>query len=204
MLRDCYEAFAIASFFTLLCHYLEPTLKEQKNHFREVTPRNWVWPLPWIQKCSGGPEKGAFRIPRSGLTWFNVRESLSSSHPQWNVWISPCEIELIDTQIIYVGIYQYCFIRVLFTFVAMFTQLFGRYCQSSLSPAFAHVWVMCFEAASVTVAMYCLIQFYLQLKTDLAAHRPFLKVLCIKLVIFFSFWQSVCLPKSRHIGRSKN
>lgn len=73
VLRDCYEAFAIASFFTLLCHYLEPTLKEQKNHFREVTPRNWVWPIPWCQKCSGGPEKGAFRIPRSGLTWFNVR-----------------------------------------------------------------------------------------------------------------------------------
>ena len=40
--------------------------------------------------------------------------------------------------------------------------------------------------------MFCLIQFYIQLREDLAEHRPFMKVLCIKLVIFFSFWQTVC------------
>jgi hypothetical protein len=73
VLRDCYEAFAIASFFTLLCNYVEPTLHEQKNYFRKLEPRNWVWPMGWFQKCSGGAEKGLLRKPRSGLTWFNVR-----------------------------------------------------------------------------------------------------------------------------------
>lgn len=38
--------------------------------------------------------------------------------------------------------------------------------------------------------MYCVIQFYVQLRQDLADHHPFLKVLAIKLVIFLSFWQS--------------
>ncbi|KFY42727.1 hypothetical protein V494_02285 [Pseudogymnoascus sp. VKM F-4513 (FW-928)] len=38
--------------------------------------------------------------------------------------------------------------------------------------------------------MYLLIQFYIQLRTDLAEHSPFLKVLAIKLVIFLSFWQT--------------
>jgi len=88
-------------------------------------------------------------------------------------------------------VFQYCLIRVLFTIVAVITQLFNVYCESSLSPAFAHIWVQVFEAASVTIAMFCLIQFYIQLKGDLAEHKPFLKVLCIKLVIFFSFWQRV-------------
>lgn len=46
------------------------------------------------------------------------------------------------------------------------------------------------EGLAVTVAMYCLIQFYVQLRTDLAPHQPFLKVAAIKLVIFLSFWQT--------------
>lgn len=50
---------------------------------------------------------------------------------------------------------------------------------------------MVIEGSCVTVAMYCLIQFYVQLRADLAEHQPFLKVCAIKLVIFLSFWQTV-------------
>lgn len=39
--------------------------------------------------------------------------------------------------------------------------------------------------------MYCLIQFYIQIKDDISQYQPFLKILSIKLVIFLSFWQSV-------------
>lgn len=49
---------------------------------------------------------------------------------------------------------------------------------------------MALEATAVSIAMYCIIQFYIQLRFDLAEYRPFLKVLAIKLVIFLSFWQS--------------
>lgn len=41
--------------------------------------------------------------------------------------------------------------------------------------------------------MYCVVQFYVQLRDALADHRPFLKVLAIKLVIFLSFWQSAAI-----------
>jgi hypothetical protein len=42
------------------------------------------------------------------------------------------------------------------------------------------------EAVCVTIAMYCLIQFYVQLRHDLKQHSPFLKILSIKLVILLS------------------
>ncbi|PBP18011.1 hypothetical protein BUE80_DR011166 [Diplocarpon rosae] len=159
---DCYEAFAIASFFALLCHYIAPDLHEQKIYFRRIEPRPWVWPISWFRKCCGG-ERGPWRTPRSGLTWFNI---------------------------IWTGVYHYCFIRVSMTVTAVLTQYFGRYCESSNSPVFAHIWILVIEGVAVTIAMYCLIQFYVQLRVDLAPHRPFLKVVAIKLVIFLSFWQS--------------
>ena len=89
------------------------------------------------------------------------------------------------------AVFQYCIIRIIFTIVSVVTQYFDLYCEASLSPVFAHVWVQAFEALSVTIAMFCLVQFYIQLRNDLATYKPFLKVLCIKLVIFFSFWQTV-------------
>lgn len=44
-------------------------------------------------------------------------------------------------QIIWFGVFQYCFVRVAMTVVAFVTQATGKYCLESLNPAFAHVWV---------------------------------------------------------------
>lgn len=49
------------------------------------------------------------------------------------------------------------------------------------------------ECVAVSIAMYCLIQYYVQVKDDIREHSPFLKILSIKLVIFLSFWQSVSI-----------
>lgn len=74
IIGDCYEAFCIAAFFSLMCHYIAPDLHSQKDYFRGIQPKSWLWPLSWFQKwkCCFG-HRGAWRNPRSGLTWFNVR-----------------------------------------------------------------------------------------------------------------------------------
>jgi hypothetical protein len=51
--------------------------------------------------------------------------------------------------------------------------------------------VLVIESVCVTIAMYCLIQFYHQINKDIKEHHPFTKIISIKLVIFLSFWQSV-------------
>ncbi|KAJ5958361.1 uncharacterized protein N7479_005511 [Penicillium vulpinum] len=164
VIGDCYEAFCISAFFSLMCHYIAPDLHSQKDYFRGIQPKAWLWPLSWLQKCCGGER--IWRTPRSGLTWFNV------------VWV---------------GVFQYCVMRVLMTIVAVVAQAFGVYCEASLSPAFAHIWTIVIESVSVTIAMYCLIQFYHQTSQDIKQYQPFLKILSIKLVIFLSFWQSTLI-----------
>lgn len=114
VISDCYEAFAISSFFALLCAYIDVDLHEQKNYFRQMRPiKDWVMPVNWFKKCCGG-DRGPWRTPLSGLTWFNI------------IWI---------------GIYHYCFIRVTMTVTAVVTQYYGRYCESSNNPVFSHIWV---------------------------------------------------------------
>ena len=93
VISDCYEAFAISSFFTLLCNYVAPTVHDQKEYFRTLKPKNWVLKFNGFQYIFGrsflllikgrareaaeyGELKGPFRKPRSGLTWFNVGSCL--------------------------------------------------------------------------------------------------------------------------------
>jgi len=90
-----------------------------------------------------------------------------------------------------VCIFQYCFIRVANTIIATATQATGHYCEGSASPAFAHFWTVFFNCIAVSIAMYMLVAFYLGLRTALPPKRPLLKLLCIKLVVFFCFWQMV-------------
>jgi len=44
-------------------------------------------------------------------------------------------------QIIATGVYQYFVVRFINTLVTVLTQVYGRYCELSNNPAFAHIWV---------------------------------------------------------------
>ncbi|KAI1821877.1 organic solute transporter Ostalpha-domain-containing protein [Xylaria intraflava] len=165
-ISEAYEAFAIASFFALMCNLVAPTLHEQKEFFREMQPiQPWLPPVSWFAKCCGG-QRGRWRTPISGLTWFNL------------IWI---------------GVYQYCFIIVIMTIVAAVTEHYDKYCESSNSPVFAHIWVIAIEATSVSIAIFFIFQYYIQFKKSLAEYKLGLKVLSIKLVVFLSFWQTTII-----------
>ncbi|CAG8514956.1 6327_t:CDS:2 [Gigaspora margarita] len=91
------------------------------------------------------------------------------------------------------GILQYVIMKPIITFISLITEALGVYCAESMSFAFARVYMKILTFICVTVAMYALVVFYLTIHEEIASERPFLKFLCIKLVIFFAFWQSIVL-----------
>ncbi|RKP10399.1 organic solute transporter Ostalpha-domain-containing protein, partial [Thamnocephalis sphaerospora] len=162
VLRDCYEAFVLASFFILLLEYLGDTAEEQQA----VIQSHWE------------PKK--FPFPFNCISY-----SPASTHFLWGLKYA---------------ILQYVVLKPITTLVAMITHLFGLYCPESYSPKFTHLYVVAVNFISVTVAMYALVTFYMVVSEDLKPFKPFYKFICVKLVIFFCFWQYVAISMLASFG----
>lgn len=85
------------------------------------------------------------------------------------------------------------------TFVLSVADEDGKYYTSGdFSAKNSYPYITLLTNASQIWAMYSLVMFYHALKDDLAMIRPIPKFLCIKAVVFFTFWQSVLVAGLVH------
>lgn len=87
------------------------------------------------------------------------------------------------------GILQYVQIKPILAILTVVLKSFGKYDDGKLAWDNGYTWVSVTYNFSVFLSLYCLGMFWAGLAEDLAPFRVTSKFLCIKGIIFFSFWQ---------------
>uniref|UniRef100_A0AAQ5XLX2 Transmembrane protein 184C n=2 Tax=Amphiprion ocellaris TaxID=80972 RepID=A0AAQ5XLX2_AMPOC len=98
------------------------------------------------------------------------------------------------------GVLQYTVVRPVTTVIALICQLCGVYDEGNFSSKNAWTYLVIFNNMSQLFAMYCLVLFYRALREELSPIKPVGKFLCVKMVVFVSFWQAVLIALLVKVG----
>ena len=88
---------------------------------------------------------------------------------------------------------QFCIMKPAATILASILESQDLYREGEIDLSYGYVYISFAMNLSITWAAWVLVLFYLAFKPELAPHQPAYKFLCIKAVLFLSFWQSVAL-----------
>lgn len=91
------------------------------------------------------------------------------------------------------GILQYVWLKPIICITTIVSEIMGWYNVNDMSYKSIYFWLTLIYNGSVTLSLYCLAMFWKILWTDLKPFNPVGKFLCVKLIIFASYWQGVIL-----------
>lgn len=91
------------------------------------------------------------------------------------------------------GILQYVWLKPIICLSIIVCELCGWYNVNDMSYKSIYLWLTLFYNASVTLSLYCLAAFWRILWNDLKPFKPVGKFLCVKLIIFASYWQGIII-----------
>lgn len=91
------------------------------------------------------------------------------------------------------GVMQFIFIKPITATLTIVLFELGFYKEGDFSLNNGYIYMSSINNVSISVSLYCLVIFYIAFEKKLLPFRPLSKFLCIKFVLFFSFWQSCFL-----------
>ncbi|PIL27092.1 transporter [Ganoderma sinense ZZ0214-1] len=89
------------------------------------------------------------------------------------------------------GIIQYVQIKPLLAIAIIVLKALGKYNEGDLAAGSGYLYVSVVYNFSICLALYCLAIFWMCVNDDLKPFRPMPKFLCVKGILFFSFWQGL-------------
>ncbi|RYP54847.1 hypothetical protein DL768_000411 [Monosporascus sp. mg162] len=91
------------------------------------------------------------------------------------------------------GILQYAWLKPILSLATIIMKAAGIYQEGYIGLSSGYLWSGIIYNISVTVSLYSLGLFWVCMHNDLQPYRPVPKFLCIKLIIFASYWQGFFL-----------
>jgi hypothetical protein len=177
-LRDVYESYVLYSFLQFLIQVLGGE-EELILMLKDKSPTRGVhmWGLQWCVKpwLMGQPVSKTVYSTTLGRPMKRVQ------------WTSPFFVRCKF------GVLQYVLLKFVSSIVIMILELHGLYKEGDFTPRGGYLYICILTNLSQCWALYCLIFFYFATVNELSPIRPVGKFLSVKAIVFFTWWQSVCI-----------
>lgn len=181
LVRDCYEAYALYQFLCLLTHYYESeggsVLEYELVELDGITSIQQSEPTTDVPLSIGDQLKQQFERRRFPMPlcccYYTPGNTLFA-------WIRRLSL-------------QYVFLKLVLSCLAVILSLVGVYHAGSFDPHYGYFWITLALNLSATVALYMIVLFYDLIARTIFIHKPLLKFISLKVLLFFCFWQSLAI-----------
>ncbi|WWC68674.1 uncharacterized protein I206_102607 [Kwoniella pini CBS 10737] len=89
------------------------------------------------------------------------------------------------------GVLQYVQVKPLLVLATVILKVTGKYREGDFAIDSGYTYISIVYNTSICLSLYCLAMFWVAVNNDLKPFRPVPKFLCVKGILFFSFWQSI-------------
>ncbi|OKL58001.1 hypothetical protein UA08_06688 [Talaromyces atroroseus] len=102
------------------------------------------------------------------------------------------------------GILQYAWLKPILALASIIMKATDTYQEGYIGASSGYMWTGIIYNVSVSVSLYSLALFWICMHNDLKPFRPMPKFLCVKLIIFASYWQGFFLSILQWLGAIPN
>ncbi len=178
--------YSAASFLSLALPVAGPYLDVVRELYEALT----IYAFTWFVL--------AYLELDANLSFASFGEILASKPPLPHMWplgalLRPWQMGTPFIRNVQTGVLNYVVVRPITAVIGFALSPFGLYTAGDVDPGNAYIYLAFVNSLSQGWALYCLIMLYRATHTELAGIKVLSKFLCVKGVVFFTYWQGVAV-----------
>lgn len=182
--------FSIQSWFSLIIHSASPYLTAFRDLYEAFVLSSFVY---YIIELCGGEDQLVAKLRMKDPQHGNHNCLLQSQCGHWQMgrpFLLNCKY----------GVLQFVFFKIITTIIVIILHSMDNWHKGEWGWNSSYTYLAVIMNMSIGYALYCLVKLYFVTKDDLKEWNPVWKFLCIKGIIFFTFWQTFLIQILYSVG----